>query len=173
MKLQQPDCESEDDAFTWAHVRGWQIARAASEYLKLGYSGILIAGVYYRAKDPTCHEPGIALFPVPQADGVETLTPSESEYIDQQLGRGSQEMVFGLLGAIAKANSDRLPHVPFIGTDVRRIGQMGRVRFDYLFFQEHLFSLWREILPENPIWQHLAEGGVSRVFHLPSNQAAR
>ena len=29
VKLQQPDCESEEDAYAWASIRGWQIARAA------------------------------------------------------------------------------------------------------------------------------------------------
>jgi len=173
VKLQQPDCESEEDAYAWASIRGWQIARAAGAYLKLGYSGLMIAGVYYRAKEPTRYEAGIALFPVPQADGGEALASPESGSIDRQLGRGSREMVFGLVRAIADTKDDKLPHVKFIGTDVRRMSQMERVRLDFLLFQSHVFSLWDEILPEDPIWQRLVEGGVNQIFHMPSVRAAR
>lgn len=172
VKLQPPDCDSEEDALVWTHVYGWHVALAAGQYLQREYGGLLLTGVYRRAKEAHRFEPGIALFPVPAPEGGETRVQASFPHIDRKLGCGSGEMVSGMLQAMAQTRKQEEPPFRLIGIDVRPPSKLESLWLDLLFYGPHLICLRTHPSADDPVWEHLVRGGVRTLFHMPSFPAA-
>src|SRR5437867_409352 len=67
VKIQQVDYE-EKDARGWMEINRIGLGRALGEYMKNGYSGILIACPYLKKRGEK-YEPGMAFFAAPDPDG--------------------------------------------------------------------------------------------------------
>lgn len=173
VKLQPSDCSDEADALLLASYLRCHLAAAAGRYILGEHAGLLLGGVYYRAKDVCQHESGVVLFPIP-ASGISEPRPQPTfPHIDRQLGSGSGEMVAGILRAMASAQQQCEPPfrlLPFrvIGVDVRPLSKLGTIQLDYLFFGPQVISLQMKPSDDDPTWGFLVAGGIHTLIHMPS-----
>ena len=167
VKLQQVEC-SEEDAQTWMEINSARLALAIPEYLKCDFGGLLVAGAYCRTKKKDFCEPGIALFPVPDLDGRECRGTAQLSHFDDQLGRGSSNMVVKMAERLAAVSKEILPALQPIGIDVRPRLKLGSLRLDFLILQQHVFCLRRLVAESDPLWQYAAKAGFRHLLHMPS-----
>lgn len=167
-KRQPVDCDARTGQLHFL-VNGALIARAIPTYLQHGYSGLLMPCAYMRQKADDRVESGVAFFGSACASGCEVREASNDFGVDAVFGIGFNALLKAFLHALQKAADETgLPLQRPVGLDIRERPQLGHLGFGLMVVGRTVVCLKTNIEPEDPVWTHMSEVGLTELVHVPS-----
>jgi hypothetical protein len=168
VKQQPPDCE-EKHALNCFRGNSVLITHCLADYLKHGFSGLLLPCAYQRQKNNQRVEVGIAYFAYPSPAGQEVQEYPPDPAYDNQFGHGFTIMLTSFIRALQQSSKTTgITLQPTIGLDVRRRMQLGSLGFGFMLVGQNIICLKTVISEQDPAWTILRSTGINEVYHLPS-----
>lgn len=166
---QQPVPCDEQQGFVSFQAHSILIAHSLAEYLRNGFSGLLMPCAYIRKKEAGHVESGIAYFGFPSPHGRESQEfPYEAAY-DRPFGHGFTTMMVSFIRALQQSSRDTgITLFQPIGLDVRPRMHLGSLGFGFMLVGPHIVCLKTIVSEQDPVWTVLRGTGLSEVFHIPS-----
>lgn len=166
---QQPMPCDEQQGFASFQAHSILIAHSIAEYLRNGFSGLLMPCAYILKKGAGQVESGIAYIGASSPHGREVQEfPCEAAY-DRPFGHGFTTMMISFIRALQQSSRDtKIRLFQPIGLDVRPRLHLGSLGFGFMLVGPHIICLKTRISEQDPVWTVLHGTGISKVFHIPS-----
>lgn len=145
------------------------IMDAYCRYIKLGFSGAYLASPYLRQRDNGLWESGISHFIFP-SDDEQVSAKSFGKAYDNQFGNGATNMFIAFMDCFKKAFSESKLTMPqYFGLDIRPHSHLKGLAMYFMVSDSDVFCLRPNLCEqEDPAWTILVNGGIDKVYHLPS-----
>jgi hypothetical protein len=170
---QQPVPSDEEQGYDLYQAHSILIAQSIAEYLRNGFSGLLMPCAYIRKKEAGLVESGIAYFGAPSPQGRESQEFSRETEYDRSFGHGFTTMMVSFIRTLEQSSRETgIPLFQTIGLDIRPRSHFGSLGFGFMVVGSNVVCLKTRVLEQDPIWTILRSTGISEVFHIPSVPAS-
>jgi len=166
---QQPVPCDEQQGYVLYQAHSILIAHSISEYLRNGFSGLLMPCAYIRQKDSGQVESGIAYFGAPSPQGRESREVSRETTYDRTFGHGFSAMMTAYIRTLSQSSDETgIQLYQTIGLDIRPRSHFGALGFGFMVVGSNIVCLKTRVVEQDPVWAVLRDTGISEVFHVPS-----
>jgi len=150
------------------------IAHSLADYLKAGFSGLLLPCTYLATCPRSLFESGVAYFGYPALTGRECQEFPFGSAFDGQFGHGFTVMMSEFMRSLRQSSAATgLPLPPPVGLNIRYRRQLGYLELGFMLVGSNVVCLKTKIATRNDLtWTALRETGITTVYHVPSLPAA-
>lgn len=169
LKLQPLETEREqaEQLFQLQHS---MIMNAYCSYIKIGFTGAYLASPYLRQRDNGLWEAGVANFIFPSENEIDHSEESFGKAYDSRFGQGATNMFRGFMDCYKQAFAGvKLTMPRYLGIDIRPRSALKSLAMYFMVVGADIFCLRANLREQEDVaWTIFADGGIDRVYHLPS-----
>jgi len=166
---QQPLEVEREQAEELFQIQHWKIMDAYCRYIKMGFSGAYLASPYLRQRDNGLWEAGVAHFIFPSKKLIcLSKNPLHNQY-DSIFGKGATNMFWAFTNCLGEALGGK-QSFKYLGLDIRTRSHLQNLAMYFMVLDSDVFCLRANLRGQEDAvaWGLLAEGGINKVYHLPS-----